>query len=88
MLRVATLLLLSVADAMAFLTKPPKTYPSTGELSASRVPVQSRVSSPELLDLFNRQVTNELQASQLYLSASIWCDLNDLVGMASFMRRE
>jgi len=47
----------------------------------------SRVSE-ELLQLFNAQVTKELAASQLYLSASIWCDAQDLVGMASYMRRE
>uniref|UniRef100_A0A7S2HAW9 Ferritin n=1 Tax=Helicotheca tamesis TaxID=374047 RepID=A0A7S2HAW9_9STRA len=42
----------------------------------------------ELERLFSLQVTNEMAASQVYLSASIWCDQNDLVGMASFMLSE
>ena len=33
--------------------------------------------SDELLALFNAQVTNEMAASQLYLSASIWFDQRD-----------
>lgn len=48
----------------------------------------TRIASKELLELFNHQVTNELTASQLYLSASIWCEKEDLVGMASYMRDE
>ena len=44
--------------------------------------------SMELKKLFNKQVTNELRASQLYLAASIWCDENELVGMAKYMRSE
>jgi ferritin len=50
-------------------------------------PTVSRVSD-ELLQMFNAQVTNELEASQLYLAASIWCNSQDLVGMAAYMRRE
>ena len=61
---------------------------SSSALSATREPPTKRVVSEELLELFNEQVTNELAASQLYLSASIWCDHNDYTGMASFMRRE
>ena len=38
--------------------------------------------------LYNSQITNEMNASQLYLSASIWCDEKELTGMASFMRKE
>lgn len=45
----------------------------------------ARVVSEELLGLFNSQVTRELSASQLYLSASVWCDQRDLIGMASFV---
>jgi ferritin len=44
--------------------------------------------SSELLQAFNSQVTNELTASQLYLSASLWCRRQNLVGMAAFMRAE
>jgi ferritin len=41
-----------------------------------------------MLALFNEQVTHELEASQLYLSASIWCDANDFPGMARFFLSE
>jgi ferritin len=41
-----------------------------------------------MVALFNEQVTRELEASQLYLSASIWCDANDLIGMANFFKSE
>ena len=44
--------------------------------------------STELLSMINSQVTNELSASQLYLSASIWCENQDLSGMANYMRSE
>lgn len=55
-----------------------------------------RVASPSvtntersaLLELFNSQVTREMEASQLYLAASIWMDDREMVGMASFMRSE
>lgn len=53
----------------------------------ARAPSVSRVSD-ELLQMFNSQITNELEASQLYLAASIWCDKDDLVGMAAYMRNE
>eukprot|EP00591_Stephanopyxis_turris_P000525 CAMPEP_0195525794 /NCGR_PEP_ID=MMETSP0794_2-20130614/26423_1 /TAXON_ID=515487 /ORGANISM="Stephanopyxis turris, Strain CCMP 815" /LENGTH=174 /DNA_ID=CAMNT_0040656333 /DNA_START=251 /DNA_END=775 /DNA_ORIENTATION=+ len=41
-----------------------------------------------LLELFNHQITNEMSASQLYLSASIWCDQRELIGMSAYMRKE
>jgi ferritin len=44
--------------------------------------------SKELLELFNRQVTQEFIASQVYLSASIWFDTNDWEGMAAYMLAE
>lgn len=44
--------------------------------------------SDELLDLFNRQVTQEFIAAQVYLSASIWFDNNDWEGMAAYMLAE
>eukprot|EP00550_Attheya_septentrionalis_P009039 CAMPEP_0198283770 /NCGR_PEP_ID=MMETSP1449-20131203/3357_1 /TAXON_ID=420275 /ORGANISM="Attheya septentrionalis, Strain CCMP2084" /LENGTH=177 /DNA_ID=CAMNT_0043980577 /DNA_START=240 /DNA_END=773 /DNA_ORIENTATION=- len=50
-----------------------------GEMSVERREVEQ---------LFMEQVTNEFSASQLYLSASIWCDRNDMTGMASYMRAE
>lgn len=56
---------------------------------SAEAPVASpRVASDELVDLINAQVSKELTASQLYLSASIWCESIDLAGMASYMRSE
>jgi len=42
----------------------------------------------KLHELFSKQITNEMCASQLYLSASIWCESKEFVGMASYMRKE
>jgi ferritin len=53
-----------------------------------RPQILPRVPSDTMLGLFNLQVRNELEASQLYLSASIWCDANDFPGMASFFLSE
>jgi len=54
--------------------------------------VTSRIFSSEAVNkmhkLFNSQITNEMKASQLYLSASIWCSEKELTGMASFMLKE
>lgn len=44
--------------------------------------------SEELLERFNRQVTHELDASQAYLSASIWFNSNEWEGMAAYMLAE
>lgn len=44
--------------------------------------------SEKLLELFNRQVTQEFMASQVYLSASIWFDNHDWEGMAAYMLAE
>jgi len=41
-----------------------------------------------LQTLYNAQITREFEASQLYLSASIWCDQQELVGMGAYMRQE
>lgn len=58
-------------------------------LGATLQPTSSiRVASDELLDLFNQQVTNELEASQLYLAASIWFDQRDLTGFSKYMLAE
>ncbi|GKY97911.1 hypothetical protein MPSEU_000749100 [Mayamaea pseudoterrestris] len=49
---------------------------------------EGNVEENELIKTYNKQVTNELTASQLYLSASLWCRRQDLVGMAAYMREE
>ena len=51
-------------------------------------PPQKFGPSSRLLELFNRQVTQEFTASQVYLSASIWFDNNDWEGMAAYMLAE
>lgn len=56
--------------------------------SAEPAPFSVGGPSPELLDLFNSQVTAEFAASQLYLSASIWFDQRDWEGFASYMLAE
>jgi ferritin len=56
--------------------------------SPLRMASQHRSVSQDLLNRFNAQVTKELEASQLYLSASIWCDHHDFDGMANYMRSE
>jgi len=44
--------------------------------------------SVDCVSLLNAQVTRELEASQLYLSACIWCDAQNLEGMANYMLEE
>lgn len=44
--------------------------------------------SQTLLDLWSAQVSVELSASQLYLSASIWCRTHGFKGMAAWMLEE
>eukprot|EP00977_Amphora_coffeiformis_P008352 scaffold1891_cov178-Amphora_coffeaeformis.AAC.5 len=44
--------------------------------------------SQELLELWSNQVSVELSASQLYLSASIWFRARDMDGMAAWMLEE
>ena len=46
------------------------------------------VPSAELLELWSNQVSVELAASQLYLSASIWFRARDMDGMAAWMLEE
>ena len=48
----------------------------------------STYASPELLELWSNQVSVELAASQLYLSASIWFRARDMDGMAAWMLGE
>jgi len=58
-----------------------------GGSPAAMAAAPSTVSS-ELLKLWSDQVSVELAASQLYLSASIWFRERDLHGMASWMLEE
>lgn len=58
----------------------------TNTAAASASTQESKVA--KMNKLYNSQVTNELNASQLYLAASIWCDAQELTGMASFARAE
>ena len=51
-------------------------------------PPTSGTPSQELLDLWSNQVSVELSASQLYLSASIWFRARDMDGMAAWMLGE
>jgi len=44
--------------------------------------------SKKLLRLFNRQVTQEFMASQVYLSASVWFGIHDWEGQAAYMLAE
>jgi ferritin len=50
--------------------------------------VQSSTASNDLLQLWSDQVSVELSASQLYLSASIWFRSRDMHGMAAWMLEE
>lgn len=82
-------LLLSVHGALAFAPCPLKMErPSTTArfVASERVVESSAVQ--ELHSLFNDQITNEFAASALYLSASIWCESKEFVGMANYMRAE
>jgi len=64
--------------------------PSSSTSSSLSIASASSLAEPseELLNLFNKQVTQEFIASQVYLSASIWFDQNDWEGMAAYMRAE
>jgi hypothetical protein len=77
----ATMMVLSIfqRNAMAFAPK----FRSLSRPSVATF--ASRVISDEVVQLINSQVTVELSASQLYLSASIWCDQQELVGMAAYV---
>lgn len=90
-MRLGSVVLLSLA---LFL---PGTAPFSPSLARTTRPGKTRLFSDVTADdtpvaklhsLFNSQITNELAASQLYLSASIWCEEREFVGMANYMRRE
>ena len=86
--------LLLLQRTLAFAPSAMKTtWPATFALFSTRSPPLSTsdISSDavkKLYQLYNSQVTNELAASQLYLSASIWCEGKEFVGMANYMRTE
>lgn len=61
---------------------------STPELVQSLQGTSTVAPSQELLDLWSNQVSVELSASQLYLSASIWFRAREMDGMAAWMLDE
>eukprot|EP00566_Odontella_aurita_P023766 CAMPEP_0113559534 /NCGR_PEP_ID=MMETSP0015_2-20120614/18949_1 /TAXON_ID=2838 /ORGANISM="Odontella" /LENGTH=210 /DNA_ID=CAMNT_0000461179 /DNA_START=144 /DNA_END=776 /DNA_ORIENTATION=+ /assembly_acc=CAM_ASM_000160 len=74
--------------AAAFSLPLPQTAFARGALRPRSPPLSMTRVSQECEDLLNLQVTREMGASQLYLSASIWCEERNLVGMASYMLKE
>lgn len=62
--------------------------PPNGAATMAPPPHGGATASPELLDLWSNQVSVELAASQLYLSASIWFRARDMDGMAAWMLDE
>jgi hypothetical protein len=64
--------------------------PQPTQQSGGTVAGTTTLSSPsaELLNLWSNQVSVELSASQLYLSASIWFRARDMDGMAAWMLEE
>mmetsp|Transcript_13529 Transcript_13529/g.31209 ORF Transcript_13529/g.31209 Transcript_13529/m.31209 type:complete len:225 (-) Transcript_13529:376-1050(-) len=96
---VASAMALSSVDAFAP-TATTTTRTATTRKRSSSLPVAASFPPPtqaaavptgpsqKLLDLFNRQVTQEFTASQVYLSASIWFDSHDWEGMAAYMLAE
>ena len=61
---------------------------NTGGMASAAPQGGNTQPSPELLQLWSTQVSVELSASQLYLSASIWCRQRGLAGMAAWMLEE
>jgi ferritin len=86
----STFLLFSKSAAFAprSVTRIPSSFANTAMFSSKAQQVEEVSVDRELLELYNAQVTNELKASQLYLSASIWAAQRELVGMAAYMRNE
>lgn len=70
----------------------PQVYRQASRILSARTmasaSVAEAVHADPLVETYNNQVTNELKASQLYLSASLWCESRKLVGMAAYMRKE
>jgi ferritin len=75
-----------------FATKAPNSSSSSSTSSSSsssgRLFIKEELSSSPKLQKYNSQITNELTASQLYLSASLWCEQRELSGMAKYFRAE
>jgi ferritin len=70
-----------------------ETYTASGAYATQATAFAAAVTTPlasqqELIRLWSDQVSVELAASQLYLSASIWCRGRDLDGMAGWMLEE
>jgi ferritin len=59
-----------------------------GGATTMAAPRTTSVPSQELVQLWSNQVSVELSASQLYLSASIWFRARDMDGMAAWMLDE
>lgn len=82
------LLLSSPSPAAAFLHSAHRPCPASVALRATTPPPSQAGPSKALLDLFCDQVSQELTASQFYLSASIWFNSREWEGMASYMLAE
>jgi len=79
------------ASAFAPVSKTPLSrYAPTAKFATSAAQTEPRsfTNTEKLSELYNKQVTNELTASQLYLAASIWAEKKELVGTAAYMRSE
>lgn len=64
----------------------PSSAPKSGATAVTAPP--GGVPTAELLELWSNQVSVELSASQLYLSASIWFRAREMDGMAAWMLEE
>ena len=83
---IASLLAVGV---MALLVSPTRAFAPVHKsppIKTTRLPMTRLCQECETL--INRQITRELEASQLYLAASIWCEAQNLVGMAQYMLSE
>ena len=91
-MKVTTMLFISRVPhrVTPFMTRYQQTYLSPRALHSASDNVGGEIhkENEPLMSTFNEQVTRELTASQLYLSASLWCRQQDLVGMAAYMRSE
>jgi len=74
----------TIAPAFGLSPPPSSSSSSSSSYSSSTVVVPSQ----QLLQAWSAQVSVELSASQLYLSASIWCRSQGYPGMAAWMLDE
>jgi len=65
-----------------------RSYSTTSRQAMAAAAASTESPVAKMHKLYNSQITKEFNASQLYLSASIWCDQKELTGMASFTRAE